>query len=950
MSLAAPTPPPAVEEDRLPDWVAAGTPAELRAELEALVGKDQVLSRALDLVRYASDASPYRLVPQAVVLARTPRDVAAVFALGRRRGIPVTLRAGGTSLNGQGQGGGILVDVRRHWAGTRLEDGGARVRAKPGTIVGRVNRLLAKHQRRIGPDPASSSFATIGGVIANNSGGMRCGTRHDAYETLRSLTFVLPSGTIIDTAAPDAAARFAAAEPELAVGLEEIRDELREDTDLADRIRAKFQIKNTTGYRLCAFLDEDEPVQIFRRLLVGSEGTLGFVAEAVLDTVPHGHHTSTGIIFFPTVDAAAEPVTRLVEAGATAVELMVNLSLIAASWSLPGVPEGWRELPPEGAILLVELRADDPAKLDGLEERALAALEGLELLEPAALTRDPEETEVFWRVREGMQGVVGLAREQGASLIIEDVCVPPARIAESARDLQALLGEHGFLTGVAGHASAGNLHFLLTPKLAETEDRERYERFMTALVQLVVEKYDGSLKAEHGTGRNMAPYVEEEWGERATELMWRVKALADPDGILNPDVVLSRDPGIHLRHLKSTPPIEDVARANTCIECGFCEPVCPSRDLTTTPRQRIVLRREMARQPEGSPVRAALAEQYAYDGVETCAADGSCALACPVGIDTGRLMKDVRARSVPPRVGAAAARVASRWGLVERAARLGLRGSAVASRVAPARAGGLPGPAPGALPETRRAGAAAVYLPSCLNRMMGVSRADPGGVWLPAALVALSARAGRPVWIPPDAAGHCCGMPWSSKGLRDGQRVMAGKLAAALWRWSEEGSLPVVIDAASCTQGVLAEVPEALGEEDAARLGRVRVLDAVGWAAELLPSLKVMRRLPSATVHPTCGVRHLGAAAALVALARAGAERVEVPVVSTCCGMAGDRGVLHPELTAAATRAQAAEVRAGRYDAHVSANRTCEIALERATGRPYESVVQLLERATRPRY
>ena len=261
-------------------------------------------------------------------------------------------------------------------------------------------------------------------------------------------------------------------------------------------------------------------------------------------------------------------------------------------------------------------------------------------IRPIDFTRDPEEIELAWRVREGLHGLIGRLRPPGTALIVEDVCVPPERIAEGARDLQALLGEHGFLPGVAGHASAGNLHFMLTPDFAKQEDLDRYEAFMAKLVELIVGKYDGSLKAEHGTGINMAPYVEREWGERATELMWRVKRLADPDGVLAPGVVLNRDPGAHLRNLKTTPQIEE--SATTCVECGFCEPVCPSRNLTTTPRQRIVLRREMARQPAGSPLQRALLEEYEYDSLDTCAADGSCQLACPVGIDTGKLVKELR--------------------------------------------------------------------------------------------------------------------------------------------------------------------------------------------------------------------------------------------------------------------------------------------------------------------
>ncbi|MFL5845996.1 MAG: FAD-binding and (Fe-S)-binding domain-containing protein [Solirubrobacteraceae bacterium] len=951
MATAAPLPPSVVAADAFPVALAAGTPAPLRDELVALLGEDRVLARAIDLVRYASDASPYRLIPQVVVMAHDAVDVAKVFAYGRRRGLPVTLRAGGTSLNGQGQSDGILVDVRRHFSRVEVLDGGERVRCRPGIVLGRINRALAKYQRRVGPDPASTDIATIGGVIANNSGGMRCGVKHDAYQTLRSLTFVLPSGTTIDTAAPDAAERFAREEPELAAGLAELRDELRADAELAARVRRKFEIKNTTGYRLCAFLDADEPVEIFRRLLVGSEGTLAFVAEAELQTVPHGRHTSTALLFFDGIDNATKPVAALVEAGATAVELMVNPTLIAAAWNLPGVPEAWKELPPEGASLLVELRSTDEAELDGMETAALAALADLALDESPRFTRDRHETEIFWLVREGMQGIIGAMRPQGSALLIEDVCVPPARIAEATHDIRALLGEHGFLPGAAGHASAGNLHFLLTPALDDPADVDRYEGFMTALVALIVDKYDGSLKAEHGTGRNMAPYVEHEWGAKATEMMWRVKRLADPDGVLNPDSVLSTDPGVHLRHLKSTPAIEDVANANACIECGFCEPVCPSRHITTTPRQRIVVRREMARQPEGSPLRAALAEQFAYDGDETCAADGSCRLVCPVSIDTGKLIKSLRVQEHPAREERRMARAAQNWATVEKAARGGLRAGSIlgnapmraittagrrllGDEVVPAWSPALPGPAPAELPATARDGAAAVYLPSCLNRMMGP---PDGGDWLPPALVAVSARAGMPVWIPDDVAGVCCAMPWSSKGFTEGEATMTERFVAAVRRWTGDGALPLVIDASSCTHGAL----------ETGGLDGIEIVDGVSWARRLLPSLTVSAPVTSATVHPTCSTRHLGLTEDLHAVVSALADHTHAPVVATCCGMAGDRGLLHPELTEAATRDEAREVTARSFDAHVSSNRTCEIAMESAIGRPYEHVITLLERATR---
>jgi D-lactate dehydrogenase len=954
-------------EDRAPDWVAQGTPADLRSGLEELLGPGRVLARAMDIVRYASDASPYRLFPKTVVRARDAEDVAKVLAYSKREGIPVTLRSAGTSLNGQSQGDGIMVDVRRHFTGVTVEDDGAVARVRPGTVLGHANRVLIPYSRRLGPDPASTDAATVGGVIANNSGGMRCGVIQDSYSTVRSLTFVLPSGTVIDTAADGAAERFERFEPELASGLAALRDEIRADTELSERIRRKFRIKNTTGYRLCAFLDADDPLEIFRRLLIGSEGTLAFVSEVVFDTVPLKPHTTTTWIHFEDIDAAAEPVPDLVAAGASAVEMMVAPALIVAANSIPGTPSHWKELPPTSAALLIEFRSDDPADLDGLEAKAAEALKGRELLRGAEFTREAELTELYWRVREGMHGLVGRLRPQGTSLIIEDVCVPPERIAESARDIQGLLTKHGFLPGVAGHASAGNLHFMLTPKFSEQEDRDRYEAFMGELVELVVDKYDGSLKAEHGTGRNMAPYVEREWGAKATGLMWRIKKLADPDGVLAPGVLLNRDPEVHLRDLKTTPEIEEVA--DPCVECGFCEPVCPSRLLTTTPRERIVLRREMARQPEGSPVQRALLEQYEYEGLETCAADGTCMLACPLSIDTGKLVKGFRAEEHTERAKGTALRAAKRWGAIERAARRGLKAGNAVSRVTgdrfirgltraqrkvvstelvPEWGEQMPRSAPARLPETQREGASAVYFPACINRIFGRPASDGDGPTVPEAMVEVSGRAGVPLWIPDDAGGKCCAMPWSSKGFAEGHAYKANELIERFWEWSGRGELPVVIDASSCTHSV-AESAEALSEENQERRTKLTVLDSIAWLKDhVLPGLGNHRKVSAAAVHPTCSVRHLGLVTGAKALAAELAEEVFVPSRATCCGFAGDRGFLHPELTDAATAEEAAELEGREFDAYLSSNRTCEVGLERGTGRPYRSFAELLEELSRP--
>ncbi|MFD3755481.1 FAD-binding and (Fe-S)-binding domain-containing protein [Streptomyces sp. NPDC058622] len=957
--------------DRLPEHRAGGTPEPLRTELTELLGAEKVLWKVSDLVRYASDASPYRFVPQVVVVAEDIDDISAVLSYAHGRQREVVFRAAGTSLNGQAQGEDILVDVRRHWAGVEVLDEGRRARIRPGTTVLRANAALARHGRILGPDPASAIACTLGGVVANNASGMTAGTTRNSYRTLSSLTLVLPTGTVVDTADPLADEELARAEPALCRGLMEIKREIEADQELTARIRAKYEIKNTTGYRLDAYLDGATPVEILRGLAVGSEGTLGFISEVVFDTLPLDRELCTGLLFFPSLPAAAAAVPLFNEAGALAVELMDGNTL-RASVSVAGVPADWADLPRETAALLVEFRAPDEAGRIACEHRAAEVLAGLDLVAPAAsvtnaFTRDAKTISGYWTARKAFVTAVGGARAPGTTLITEDFAVPPSRLAEACEALLDLQARHGFDAAVTGHAAHGNLHFLLAFDAADPSDVERYAAFMDAFCRLTVERFDGSLKAEHSTGRNMAPFLELEWGPRATGLMWRTKRIVDPDGVLAPRILLDRDPRAHLRGLKTIPRVEAVA--DPCIECGFCEPTCPSGDLTTTPRQRIVLRREMTRQQPGSPVLDGLLDAYGYDAVDTCAGDSTCKLACPVGIDTGALMKDFRHRRHGAREERAAALAARRFAAVESAARLAVAAAgkitdrvgdglleavtgaarrAVRPDLVPRWLPRMPGAAARRLPVTRRAGAAAVYYPACVNRIFGGPDGRPGPS-LPEAVVAVSERAGKPVWIPRDVRGTCCATIWHSKGYDAGNRLMANRIVEAAWGWTAGGRLPLVVDASSCTLGIAHEVVPYLTDDNRALHAELSVVDSVVWAAdELLPHLEIRRTAGSAVLHPTCSMRHLGDEAQLLAVAAACADEVVVPDDAGCCAFAGDRGMLHPELAASATAREAAEVTARSFDAHLSANRMCEVGMDRATGRSYHSALLELEHATRP--
>lgn len=959
---------PEAAHDRVPDERAGGTPEPLRGELTGLLGADKVLTGVSDLVRYASDASPYRFLPQVVVVPQTVEDVAAVLAYAHREGREVVFRAAGTSLNGQAQGEDILVDVRRHWAGIEVLGNGEQARIGPGTTIVRANTTLARHGRVLGPDPASAIACTVGGVVANNASGMTAGTTRNSYRTVRSMTVVLPSGTIVDTGAPDADTRLAEAEPALCAGLMALKAEIEADGALVARIRAKYEIKNTNGYRLDAFLDGDSPVSVLRGLMVGSEGTFGFISEVVFDTLPLDREVWTGLLFFPSLPAAAAAVPKFNEAGAIAVELMDGNTL-RASTSVAGVPADWAGLPKSTAALLVEFRAPDEEARKAYERVAAEVVEGLELVAPVAsvtneFTRDQKTVGGYWKARKAFVTAVGGSRPSGTTLITEDFAVPPSRLAEACEALLELQTRHGFDAAVAGHAAHGNLHFLLAFDAARPEDVERYAAFMDEFCALTVERFDGSLKAEHATGRNIAPFLELEWGPRATELMWRLKELVDPAKVLAPRVVLDRDPRAHLRGLKTIPQVEAIA--DPCIECGFCEPTCPSQDLTTTPRQRIVLRREMMRQDSGSPVEEGLLDAYGYDAVDTCAGDSTCKLACPVGIDTGMMMKEFRHQRHTGREERVATLTAKDFKVVEAGARLAVASAekisdrllgavtrtarrAVRPDLVPEWLPEVPGAAARRLPRTKRPEAVAVYYPACVNRIFG----GPEGPYepsLPQAVVMVSQRAGKPVWIPDDVDGTCCSTIWHSKGYEDANTVMANRIVEAAWGWTRGGALPLVVDASSCTLGIAHEVVPYLTETNKELHSALTVVDSLVWAAEdLLPHLTVHRKVASAVVHPTCSMQHLGDVDELVAVASACADEVVLPDDVGCCAFAGDRGMLHRELTESATAKEAAEVTSRQFDAHLSANRMCEVGMDHATGgRGYYSALMELERATRP--
>lgn len=924
--------------------------------------------RPIDLVAMAHDASHYLLRPHTVATPGSIEQVAALLAEASSSGRPLTFRSGGTSLSGQGVTDQLLVDTRAAFGGIEVLDAGARVRVQPGATVRQVNARLASHGRRLGPDPASEIACTIGGVIANNSSGMACGTEQSSYRTLESMTLVLASGATIDSASADADEQLREAAPDLWAGLSALRERVRGDAESVASVRRLFSMKNTMGYGINAFLDHDRPIDLLVRLVIGSEGTLAWVGEAVLRTVPVAPLVATGLLVLPTLADATAALPALVDAGLATIELMDATSLRVAR-TLADAPESITGLDVERhAALLVEVHASTEAELSAGSARLDGVVASLPLAAPFGLTQEPAERAALWQVRKGLYPAVAGARPDGTTALLEDIAVPVERLLATCEALESLFARHGYESAVIfGHAKDGNVHFLLTERFDTAEGVARYAAVTEEIVELVLAQ-GGTLKAEHGTGRIMAPFVERQYGTELTAIMRELKRLCDPAGVLNPGVILTDDPEAHLRNLKTAPTVE--AEVDRCVECGYCEPTCPSRGLTLTPRQRIVVRRELAAAEElgDTALIAALRADEPYESVQTCAVDGMCGLACPVSIDTGDLIRRLRSEGRAP--GRAVWNAASSsWDRTTRIASTVLtaadalptgfvRGASSAARallgaeVVPRYESGLPrggarrsrllSASPALSGGSDPLGPVAILLPACIGTMFGPED-DGGGAT--AALLALCERAGLTVLVPRGIDGLCCGTPWKSKGHLAGHASMRDRVSEALaWLGPAAVGLPVISDAASCTEG--------FGNLLGHRAGGV--IDSVTFAAEtLLPRLAVLRRAGRVAVHPTCSTQALGATESLVEIARAVAEEAVVPEAWGCCAFAGDRGLLHPELTEAATAREADDLTrlaadGGAFDHAVSANRTCELGMTRATGLPYRHVLELLERATRP--
>ena len=929
--------------------------AAFLAEVERLIPAERRFDDPLSTLAFGTDASFYRLIPKLVVRVESEAEVIALLKLAHAENVPVTFRAAGTSLSGQAISDSVLIVLGDNWNGREIRNGGEQIRLQPGVIGANANAVLAPFQRKIGPDPASINAAKIGGIVANNSSGMCCGTAQNTYKTLAGLRVVLADGTVVDSEDAASVAAFRRSHAALLEQLAELGRETRTNTELAAKIRHKYRLKNTTGFSLNALVDYDEPLDILNHLMVGSEGTLGFISAVTYDTVPDHPHKASALVVFPDVETCCLAVPVLKQQPVSAVELLDRRSLRSVEHKA-GMPEWVKELSPAACALLIESRAASQSLLHEQVNLIMASIAHFPVEKQVDFSEDPVVYNQLWKIRKDTFPAVGAVRQTGTTVIIEDVTFPVERLAEGVNRLIELLDKHRYDEAILfGHALEGNLHFVFTQGFDDPAQVARYKAFMGEVAQLVAVEFGGALKAEHGTGRNMAPFVELEWGSEAYALMWKIKRLLDPSGILNPDVVLSEDPDIHLKNLKPMPAADEIV--DKCIECGFCEPVCPSNGLTLTPRQRIVIWRDIQARKRAGVDTTEIERLYHYHGVETCAATGLCAQRCPVGINTGDLVRKLRGREASKT--GAANWLADHFSTAVQGTRFMLhaangahiilgtkRLAKLSATMTNASKGRVPQwtpatpqplqrlhlPKPAVQDERPRV----VYLAACVSRAMGPAARDQEQEPLLDKTRSLLEKAGYQVIFPEQLNDLCCGQPFASKGYAEQGERKRQEMLDALLKASRGGLDPIYCDTSPCTLRLVQGLTDQrLDMYDPVRFIRTHLLDKLDFVPQDKPI----------AVHVTCSTQHLGEAQALIDIARRCANEVVIPEGIHCCGFAGDKGFTTPELNEHALRSLKNAVQI--CEEGISTSRTCEIGLSRHGEIDYHGLVYLVDRVTR---
>ena len=918
--------------------------------------KDRVYTDHLRRYAYGVDASCYSYLPKVVVKAEDEREVRRLIRLCQQCGTPFTFRAAGSSLSGQCSSEDVLIVCNDGFKKMEVIDDGKALKCECGVIGSDANDLLKPYNRKIGPDPATLATALVGGILNNNSSGMCCGTAQNSYKTIRSIRVVLLDGTVLDTSDKKSIEQFLKEKPQMVEDILQLRKEILADEELTHLIHHKYKIKNTTGYGLNSLVDFEDIIDIINHLFIGSEGTLGFVSEIVYNTVEDVPHKGCGLMFFSTLNDASLAVVALANMGrekVVAAEMMDYQSLKAVQ-TLENVPDFVREVPEGTSAILFQTESYSKETVDENLAFIKDQLKDIPTAIPSLYSQDPKEYDSWWAIRKGILPIVGGQRRKGTTVITEDVCFQIEDFTKGIEMLTELFHKYDFVDGgvIFGHALSGNVHFNITPDFSDPKDTKNFGDLVKEMSERV-SGFGGSLKAEHGTGRMVAPFVEMEWGRKAYEINRRIKAIFDPERILNPDVMITDDPDVYKKNLKAQCVIDDAF--TICMECGFCEKHCPSRNLTLTPRQRIALLRETKRlENEGNFTLASeLRKGYEYFGVDTCAACSMCKGLCPLSIDTAQIALSMR--RIDPPAPELAKKIYDNFSTTLQMCRAGVSLEGIAGSIITQKAiskiteglHGVTGVTPYVPKTTPKANRyklknrikptnfeKVVYFSTCANRAFKPNQGYDDDRSLQQVVESLCNKAHIDIIYPKHIENLCCGL--SFENYDDVHERAVKDLHDALMKASQNGKYPIVIDHSACFNHAFKHMPD------------LEINDISEFLCKyVVPHLDIEKCDERVIVHKQCKIKSLGKSQYIEDLARLCTDHVFNIKSFACDGFAGQKGFFTPELNKSATKDLAGEIAEYGATLGVSSSSTCEIGLGENGGIPFVGVAFLLDRCSK---